>query len=73
MRSRHEQHLELNQTIEVLKQNYSSDLQTIMLLHLSNGNSNAQQFKERVQQELSFLPVYVAEEGLTLELQKEEF
>lgn len=72
-RSRHEQHLELNQTIEVLKQNYSSDLQTIMLLHLSNGNSNAQQFKERVQQELGFLPVYVAEEGLILELQKEEF
>jgi phosphoribosyl 1,2-cyclic phosphodiesterase len=73
MRSRHEQHLELNQTIEVLKQNYSSDLQTIMLLHLSNGNSNAQQFKERVQQELGFQEVYVAEEGLTLELQKEEF
>ncbi len=72
-RSRHEQHLEIGQTIDVLKQNYSSDLQTIMLLHLSNGNSNAQQFKERVQQELGFLPVYVAEEGLTLELQKEEF
>jgi hypothetical protein len=72
-RSRHEQHLELGQTIEVLKQNYSSDLQTIMLLHLSNGNSNAQQFKERVQQELGFSPVYIAEEGLTLELQKEEF
>lgn len=72
-RSRHEQHLEIGQTIEVLKQNYSSDLQTIMLLHLSNGNSNAQQFKERVQQELGFKEVYIAEEGLTLELQKEEF
>lgn len=69
MRSRHEQHLELENTIMALSANYSSSLQTILLLHLSNGNSNEEMFKKRVKEELGFFNVYIAEKGLTLQLQ----
>ncbi len=69
MRSRHEQHLELENTIMALSANYSSSLQTILLLHLSNGNSNSEMFKNRVKEELGFFNVHIAEKGLTLQLQ----
>lgn len=73
MRSRHEQHLELENTMMALSANYTPSLQTIVLLHLSNGNSNAETFKTRVEEELGFFNVHVAEKGLTLQLEKEEF
>lgn len=68
-----ENHMEIEDTIEVLKQNYSSELQTIILCHLSNGNSNAELFKQRVKDELGFDNVFVADKGLVVELSKEEF
>lgn len=71
MRSRHEQHLEINRTIEILKANYSSELETIVLLHLSNGNSNAEKFKNMVQYELGFNNVYVAESNLIVNLESD--
>lgn len=66
-------HLEINDTIDALKRNYSPALQTVVLCHLSDGNSNAEDFKSRVQSELGFPNVYVAESGMTIELNKEEF
>lgn len=66
-------HLEIEDTIDVLKQNFSSSLQTIILIHLSNGNSNAELFKQRVNDELGFDNVFVADKGLVVELSKEEF
>lgn len=66
-------HLEINDTIEVLKRNYSSSLQTVVLLHLSDNNSNADDFKSCVQKELGFPNVYVAESGMTIELNQEDF
>lgn len=69
MRSRHEHHLELNDTIFALKENFSSSMNTIVLLHLSNGNSNAEMFKKRIEEELGFFNVHVAEKGLNLQLQ----
>lgn len=68
-----ENHLELNDTIEFLKQNYSSSLQSVTLIHLSNGNINADIAKQRVKDELGFDNVYVADKGLVVELNKEEF
>lgn len=73
MRSRHEHHLELNDTILALKENFSPLLNTIVLLHLSNGNSNSEMFKKRVSEELGFFNIYIAEKGLSLHLEKEEF
>ena len=72
-RSASENHLEINDTIEVLKRNYSSELQNVVLIHLSSGNSNEKEFKERVQQELSFDRVWVADKDLKIELNKSEF
>lgn len=73
MRSRHEHHLEFNDTLDALKMNYCDDLQNIVLLHLSNGNSNSAEFVEKVKKELSFDNVFVAERNLLLPLHKEEF
>ena len=72
-RSASENHLEINDTIEVLKRNYSSELQNVVLIHLSSGNSNEKNFKERVQQELGFDRVWVANNGMEIELNKSEF
>lgn len=72
-RSASQNHLELNDTIETLKQNYSVNTQTIVLIHLSNANINAVKAKKKVQEELGFNNVYVAEKGLEIELNKEEF
>ena len=68
-----ENHLEIEDTIEFLKQNYSSSLQTIILIHLSNGNINAETAKQRVKDELGFDNVYVADKGLIVELNKDDF
>ena len=73
MRSRHEYHLEFNDTLDALKMNYCEDLQNIVLLHLSNGNSNSSEFVKKVKKELSFDNVFVAERNLLLPLHKEEF
>lgn len=72
-RSMSNQHLEINDTIDALKWNYSSSMQTVLLLHLSSGNSNADEFKQRVKDELGFSNVYVADKGLTINLDKDEF
>jgi phosphoribosyl 1,2-cyclic phosphodiesterase len=72
-RSASENHLEINDTIEVLKRNHSSELQNVVLIHLSNGNSNEKDFKERVQQELGFENVWVANSGLEIQLNESEF
>lgn len=66
-------HLEISQTIDICKRHYSPALQSIILLHLSNGNSNAAEFKRRVQEEVGIENVYVADKGLEVELIKEEF
>ena len=72
-RSASENHLEIGQTIDVLKHNYSPELQSVVLLHLSNGNSNAKEFIQRVKNELCFENVFVADKGLEIELNKSEF
>ena len=69
MRSRHEHHLELNDTIFALKENFSSCMNTIVLLHLSNGNSNEEMFKSRISEELGFFNIHIAKKGLSLQLQ----
>lgn len=73
MRSRHEHHLELGDTINILQENYHPDLQTIVLLHLSNGNSNADSFVKKTKEALSFNNIFVADKKLLVPLQKEEF
>lgn len=66
-------HLEINQTIDILKANFTGDIQNIVLLHLSEQNSSETAFKQAVIEELGFSNVFVASKGLEVELNKEDF
>lgn len=60
-------HFSLNHVKEFLKANDLSQCREIILIHLSDSNSNAAQFKEEIEK-LTGIPVYIAEKGLELEL-----
>lgn len=72
-RSHHEHHMELSDTIKALKSNYSPDLMTVGLLHLSNGNSDEKMFRQRVIDELGFDNVVVMDKSVSIPLQLSEF
>lgn len=66
-------HLEIGQTIDVLKNNFCVDTQTVVLCHLSQGNADEKEFEQRVKRELAFSNVYIAKPNLEIELNKCEF
>ena len=68
-----ENHMEIKETIASLKESYSPNLQTIVLLHLSNGNSDACGFVNQTKEELCFNNVWIADKGLSIELKKDDF
>lgn len=72
IRSHGEFHMEINRTIEAIKRNMNPDLRTLMLIHLSDGQSDEKLFKQMVFDEFGIMP-YVAEKKLEVELNKEEF
>ena len=45
----------------------------MILWHLSDTNINAEKAKQRVKDELGFDNVFVADKGLVVELNKDEF
>lgn len=73
MRSHHENHLELNDCVAAIKANYNANLQNVVLIHLSNNNSNESVFVDTVKSAIGLNNVYVAKEGLNINLDKEEF
>lgn len=73
LRSQYENHLSIDDCIDALKRNYSPSLQTIMLLHLSSQNSDSEGFKKQVQESLGFSNVVVADKGMEIPLNIEEF
>lgn len=73
IRSQYDNHLEISQTIAALVANHSAAMNNVVLLHLSNGNSNAKDFQSRVQAALSYPSVVVADNGMVVQLPKEEF
>lgn len=70
-RSLHENHLELEQTLEILKENYSDSLRNVVLTHLSSRNILPNKTQQRVKDELMFENVYIAKKGLEIELNYE--
>lgn len=72
-RSLYQHHLEINDTIQALKVNFSADTQNILLIHLSDSNSDERAFVQRVKDELGFDRVEAARPNMIIELQKEEF
>ena len=62
-------HMSLENCKELVKANDNPRLKNIVLLHLSDGNSNAKEFKE-VMEELTHKRVEIADKGLEIELNK---
>lgn len=65
-------HMELDTCIDLLKANDLSQVHNIVLLHLSDSNSNEQQFVNKVT-EATGKPVYVAKRGLFLNINIKHF
>lgn len=72
-RSSPENHMEINEAISTLERLKSPDLMNVILIHLSDGNSDERKFREMVQEALPGVNVYVADKGMEIELNKEEF
>ncbi len=65
-------HMELETAKEMLKANDLSTIVNIVLLHLSDTNSNGQLFKKEIES-VTGKPVYIADKGLEISLNKEGF
>lgn len=66
-RSASENHLSIDRTIDTLQRN-AEGISTIILSHLSDGNSNAALFKRRVSDATGVENVYVATKGLEVQI-----
>ncbi|WP_231701778.1 hypothetical protein [Crassaminicella thermophila] len=60
-------HFSLGNVKEFLKVTDMKTVQNIMLIHLSDGNSNEAIFKEEIER-LTGKPTYVADKGLEIEV-----
>jgi phosphoribosyl 1,2-cyclic phosphodiesterase len=63
-------HMEIGTTAEFIKANMTPNLDSVLLLHLSDGNSNERQFRQIIQKIVGFrdVSVRVADKGLTIPL-----
>lgn len=71
--SQAQNHMSIDNAIAFIRANYSVDLQSITLIHLSDTNSDEKAFVQRVKDELGFDRVEAARPNMIIELQKEEF
>lgn len=65
-------HMELKTTAQVLKANDLSNVNEVVLLHLSGRNSNAEQFLQYIEKNAG-KPVFIANSRLEINLDKEPF
>ena len=72
IRSQNQYHMELEDTIDCIKNNMSSELNNVVLVHLSDGQSDERMFADRIYDETGIMPK-IASKGLIVELNKEEF
>lgn len=72
IRSMSENHMEINETIKAIRNNISLDLNNIILCHLSDGQSDEKLFKQLIFDEFGIMS-YVAERGLEVTINKDEF
>mgnify|MGYP004506080015 CR=1 FL=1 len=66
-------HMELGTTLEFLKANKGPDLRNVVLLHLSDNNSDDALFAKKTKEAVGVADVYVADKGMEIELNKEPF
>lgn len=72
IRSHNEYHMEIGKTIEAIKRNMNPDLKTLMLIHLSDGQSDEKLFQKMVFEEVGIRPI-IADKGIIVELNKDDF
>lgn len=65
-------HFSLEHCIDMLKKTDLKSVQKIVLIHLSDSNSNEIEFKESVEK-ATYKPVYVADKALDIEFNKQPF
>ena len=70
--SRPDNHLSLEKALEATRRLYSPKLSKVILLHLSDGNSNEELIKRSFKEELG-IDVLIAESGLTVDLKEDDF
>lgn len=70
--SRPDNHLSLERALEATRRLYNAKLNKVILLHLSDGNSNEDLIKRRFKEELG-IDVLIAESGLTVNLNEDDF
>lgn len=66
-------HMEISTTISTLKANDLSKVANIVLLHLSSGNGNGEDFIKRVKDATGIPNVFMAQTGLNIKLNKHPF
>ena len=66
-------HMELNTTLGFLSTNANPSLMNVVLLHLSDSNSNSEYFSQKVKEIVPSANVYVADKGMEIELNKDPF
>lgn len=66
-------HLSLEAAVDLVKANQTAALTNVVLLHLSEGNSDAQMFRRDMRAALLDANVYSATPGLSLNLDKDYF
>ena len=60
-------HMSIETTIKVLKENYSNSMRSVTLIHLSDTNGYGKEFKKMVASQVGIMP-NIAENGKTFEL-----
>lgn len=66
-------HLSIHDVKKFLSVNVTKSIRNIVLLHLSNNNSNAVDFTKDIKNHLSMNNVYIADRGVVLELNKNAY
>ena len=66
-------HMSLRSACELVRANDNPNLKTVILLHLSGGNSDAEVFAREMRKTALLAYVHVANAGLSVELKKNEF
>ena len=66
------EHMEIGTTIDFLKRTDLSNVHNIVLIHLSNENSHAMNFAQKVK-EVFFGNIFIADEDVNIELRNEPF
>jgi hypothetical protein len=72
IRSQSQSHLELNDCIEIIKRLNRGQINSLILLHLSDGLSDEKMFCDKVYLETGLKPIF-ADSGVEVELLKDEF